>query len=509
MRWLAQQRAGLINIATIVLLATALRLALFSGFVMGDDPAYADYALIILKGGYPPLCELCVFSFRPILLFSIAGCFKLFGWNQFAFVLPILISSIASVYIVYLLGKVLFDEASGLVAALLVSIFPLNLVHATTMANDVMLSFLLGTSVLFFAKGLTGEVPGHRLNFSLAGAFLALAIGVKINSQTVLAMYLLVLALGGIKNQRMRKGIIPLLGAWILVHALFCSVYYAKTGNPFAHIQAELIFNKTYMVSSPAADWPSYVKDRLLFYPRHMFGIAQEGHQGYKFLAYGYFYWVLPIAIGYLLVRRDRKVAFPLLWLSYLFLVMEFAPLRITPHYEPIHRLPRFLEIITLPTMLLLGYAMRDAWRRGGLLRILSLTVALALTVSSLYHASRKSLFFRDAISDGKKAYEFIKSRDYGSVISDQEMKNLLLFHNQFEERHKFKSFEYDRPQYQRGSLVIFGGSRRPDVPPSYTLRYYPDAPERMWTRLTEMEGKKAIWRPKDLVIYEVVREGP
>jgi hypothetical protein len=41
-------------------------------FVLGDDPTYADNALMITQGHYPPMCEVCVFAFRPLLLFPAA-----------------------------------------------------------------------------------------------------------------------------------------------------------------------------------------------------------------------------------------------------------------------------------------------------------------------------------------------------------------------------------------------------------------------------------------------------
>ncbi len=493
-------------ILSIIIFSIVLRLCLFSGFVMGDDAGYADCAATILKGAYPPLCDSCVFSFRPVVVFSMAGCLKIFGWNQFSFILPILISSIASIFIIYLLGKLLFDKATGLIAAFLLTIFPLNLVHSTTMTNDIMLSFLIATSILFFLKGLIGESEHKILNFSLSGLILGIAIGVKINSLVIIIFFLVILVLDGIITRRIKKNSIYLFAAWFLIQSIFCFVYYIKTNDPFAHIHAEMIFNKKYIASGYANNW-TQLKNILLFYPRYMFGILQEGHDGYTFLPYGYFYFVLPIAILYLIMRRDKKVFFPLFWLIFLFLIMEFAPLSITPYYEPIHRLPRFIEIITFPSLLLLSYFLRDAYQRNKFLKILSIGILVFLILSSLYHARKKSSFYRDSIADGKKAYEFIKDKDYTQVITDQEMENLLLFHNQFKNRTKFKSFEYDSPIYKKKSLLIFGGSRRQDMPPSYTLQFYPKEIPNEWRKVIEIEGKKALWRPRNLVVYEIVNE--
>ena len=356
---------------------------------MGDDPGYANYAATILKGTYPPLCDTCVFSFRPVLLFSIASCLKIFGWNQFSFILPILISSIVSICIIYLIGKLLFDKATGLLAAFLLTIFPLNLVHSTTMTNDIMLSFLIATSVLFFMKGLMGERKREVLYFSLSGFVLGIAIGVKINSLVIILFYFIVLVFDGIKNRRFKKNAFFLFAVWLFVQSIFCFVYYLKTKDPFAHIHTEMIFNNKYIASDYVNNW-LYLKNILLYYPRYMFGILKEGHYGYTFLPYGYFYFVLPIAIFYLIIKRDKKAALPLFWLIYLFLIMEFAPLRITPYYQPIHRLPRFIEIITFPSLLLLSYCLKDAYQRNIFLKLFSLITEISLTFTSLYHAHKK-----------------------------------------------------------------------------------------------------------------------
>ena len=68
-----------ISITSIVVFALFLRCLFMVGFALGDDHAYAQYANMITHGMYPPLCDLCVFAFRPILLFSVALSLKVLG----------------------------------------------------------------------------------------------------------------------------------------------------------------------------------------------------------------------------------------------------------------------------------------------------------------------------------------------------------------------------------------------------------------------------------------------
>ena len=95
-----------ITINTIIVCALFLRVFFFAGFVLGDDPAYADNALRITQGHYPPLCDVCVFAYRPLLLFPVALSLKYLGWSEFTFVLPILLASLISIYLIFALGTV-------------------------------------------------------------------------------------------------------------------------------------------------------------------------------------------------------------------------------------------------------------------------------------------------------------------------------------------------------------------------------------------------------------------
>jgi len=492
----------------ICLFGVVWRLYCFAGFVMGDDPAYADYVLSILNGSYPSLCDTCVFSFRPVLLLSTAACMKLFGWNQFSFVLPILLCSVATIPVVYLLGKQLFDGSAGLVAAFLLAVYPLNVSHATTMTNDIMLSFLIALSALFFMQAMAGSGRKALLCFMISGVVLGLAMGVKINSAAVIVLFCAVFLFDGIKRRAINRGALLFFAAWGAVQGVFFLVYQLKTGNPFAHLQAEFIFNNKYIASGYDGTWHQ-VKNILLYYPRYMFCFLAEGHQGYRFHPYGYFYYVFAAAVAFLVIAKERPAVFPLVWAGYLFAVMEFSPLKLLPVYQPIHRLPRFLEILTVPVVLLIGLCITRAWKQNVVSRVLCIAVVAALTASSLYEAHKKSFFYRDSIRDGKRAYEFVKDRAFPQVITDQEMKNLLLFHSRFSLRSTLKSFEYNQPRYQQGSLLIFGGSRRQDMPPSYTGQFYPRAHQlQRWKKVIEFDEENYVWRPRDLVVYEVVRPG-
>lgn len=491
------------NIHAIFLLGIALRLVMFAGFVLGDDPSYADLVHEILQGHYPPLSgpEVNLFSFRPLFLLPVAASMKLFGWSEFSFVLPVLLCSVLSIYVVYGIGLRLWDKSTGLLAALLYTFFPLNLVHATTMTNDIMIAFLIALSSLLFIMGLQAASKNAALFFALAGVALGLGTGVKINSQAALGIYAVYLAVCFFRHEQVPKSALWLFVTWVLVQAAFCIVYYSQTGNPLSHITSELAFRQQHAEHAQPKTW-EHIRWLLLIYPRHMFCLLKEGFPGYNFLSYGYFYWVLPFALLYSAVTRDKRIVFPVIWFIFLFLFIEFAFVNLWP-YRPIVRLPRGLEIITVPTVLLIGSSIVAAYRKNRLLRWLSVITVIFLTTTSLYHAGKKAWYYRDATTDARMAFAIIQERPESTVITDGEMQYVLRFYSKYRNNERIKAFTDSDAKYPKGSFVIWGGGRTM-MPLMFVRKRLPKEIPQHWKKVAEIEGKKRPWRVTNLVIYEV-----
>jgi 4-amino-4-deoxy-L-arabinose transferase-like glycosyltransferase len=496
-----------ITINTIIVCALFLRVFFFAGFVLGDDPAYADNALMITQGHYPPLCDVCVFAFRPLVLFPVALSLKYLGWSEFTFVFPILLASLISIYLIFALGTVLFDRTTGLVAASLLTVFPLNLVHATTMSNDIMLSMVVALALLLFLKGLEERKRKSIFLCIVAGAVLGSAAGIKINALPIVALFAIIALYRWWERKTGRTAVLAFVLSWLFVQGVFLLICYMGTGDALAPIHAEMNFNKNFNPSG-FVNSPEGLQYALLYYPQFMLGTVTEGHPGYSFYPYGFFYPVFLIALLYFFCTRERKIIIPLFWFSFLFLMMEFAPLRIAPYYQPIHRLVRFLSIVSIPSLLVIAYFMKRVSERGGISKGIMVLLALGLVTTSLHQAYKKSYCYGDCLADGREAHAVMRTVRYRQVITDQEMKNSLLFFNRFKGRHKIKSFEHDKPQFLPGSVVILGGARRPDVSPDYIMRFAATViPQKHWKVIYEGKKKGAPWRKRDLIIYKIMRK--
>ena len=496
-----------INITSIVVFAFFLRCLFMVGFALGDDHAYGQYAHMITQGMYPPLCDLCVFAFRPILLFSVALSLKVLGWSEFNFVLPILLSSLISLYLVYGLGKVLFDQQTGLLAAFCLAIFPLNLVNASTMSNDLMLSMLVALSMLLFLRGFMDRGLTTILSFIAAGIILGSATGVKINALPLVGLFILIAFYYGWQERKFRKEVVFFLLSWLTVQLVFATVYYMETGDCLAHIQVEFNFNKKYNPSN-FVDSPVHLKNVLLYYPTLMLALQTDGHPGYTFYPYGFFYPVFFLGTIYFVCKREKRLVLPLLWFTYTFLIMEFFPLNISPYYQPIHRLIRFLSLVSIPALLIIAYFLRRLYASGVSGKLIATFLITGLLITSLHQAYRKSSFYRDCMSDAREVYTVIKHMPYEQVITDNAMKETLLFYNHYTASDTFKSFDYDNPSFLPGSLVILGGARRPELSPLYATQFIGSSvPQTNWLKVYEVTGRKRIWRKENLVIYRILGE--
>ncbi len=189
---------GLALVTLIVLAGAALRvpfLARDARFGV-DEALYATFARrVALHGDW--LLSGTALDKPPLLFFSIAGSFKLFGATEFAARLPNLAASLVSIALVYALARRLYDRRVAYVAALLLALSPLDQALAATAFTDPLLTlFILATCL-----------AAVRKQWGWAGAGLALAFATKPSALQWLPLVLLL----GVAVQGSWRGLLRLL----------------------------------------------------------------------------------------------------------------------------------------------------------------------------------------------------------------------------------------------------------------------------------------------------------
>ena len=504
-----KRKSALFHLVTILLLllcAVSVRLFLFSGFVLGDDPAYADFVSQILRGSYPPVGTHSVFTCRPLILYSIAIPIYLFGWFDWSFVLPILLASLINTVLLYLAGSRLAGPVGGVLAAVAYIAFPLDAVHATTLSNDILLStFIWGGSLLLLVSYSNYDKWRYLFLTLISGFIVGTAVSVKINA--VVASVLLWVTLLVVLWKQLGKGGYKTLAAWaigwLLANILLCLFLYNQSGDFLAHYHAEMRFNLDYNPSGYFVGKGSLMRF-LLYYPRLIFGIEKEGHQGYQFMPYGYFFLCFLLCLPLAVSKRFKALRLPAILAFLYMLIMEFAPLKLFPDYVPIHRLPRFLHIAAMPAAAAIGIAFYQ-WgtMKSRVVKLSTWLIFLALTISSLYWSYVKATFYKDCALDQQWAWEMVKDTSVKRIITDIEMRNYLMFRSGFQPPVRIQYPKKLPKNVSAGSLIILGGSRRPDMYPTHARNWYRNRENKDWLLISEAQFPLKPWRLSKLRLYQ------
>lgn len=320
----------------ILLLALALRLLFFVGMARTDDYNYAQAAYNLANGTYRVAGPAIHHQARLAIVVPVAISFRLLGVNEHAAELWPLLCALGSIVVIFYLGKVLFGQTTGLVAALLLSFFPLEVVYSTQLLPDIIQPFFFALSVLCFLKGnqATRSRPGFGW-FCLSWLFVVAAFFTR-ESGVIILLFQVAYVL---YNRSVKKEYL-LAMAVVATFSLGIGLIYASIqGNPLAHIGALLGITRFGTVGHLHGA-TRHLANTWLDYTQML---ASQPH-------FRYFTIATVAALVYLLWRRDKRLYVPVLWLLTLLLYMEFvAPL----HY--MRKLDRYLTVLTIPALLIVA----------------------------------------------------------------------------------------------------------------------------------------------------------
>ncbi len=478
------------RLAPLLAFALALRVLCFSGFVLGDDPSYARSVREILDGGYPAM-DVNPLAARPVFLGALALGVRAGGWTEAAFVSPVLIASLIGLMAAYGLGLAAAGARAGVIAGLAVAVFPLDVVLSTTVANDVVGGALLACGLMCAnapprARHSSSFGNGRAL---IGGILMAASIAAKASFLLISIPVLLVTSMLECLCGRVKWCGTTLLGFGLGL-SLFAIWAWHVTGDPLAPIHAELAFNRRFMLAS-------YLENRgeaLLAYPRWMFLVQRPGPYLHPLSPYGLFFPVAFAASLYAAGSRPRRLIVPLVWLTCAFLTLEFAPLQWWPLYVPLHRLPRFLEALAVPGAVVTGGAASALWLRGpgwrAALVVSGCIVALVNTATAVAMARHN----QDALRDPRQAWTLAVSFQ-GPVFADSELIDYFEFRSGETGASRFHRLHDASDSVSTGALVMLGGSRRPELDPSWVRAFIPPQIPAEWLLLAVLPGTPEPWR--------------
>jgi 4-amino-4-deoxy-L-arabinose transferase-like glycosyltransferase len=379
-------------IVWVLLAGLLVRLLFFCGEGLGDDPNYyAAFKQIydgqIQNGPYQH-------RFSSWVLHVLV--WKLFGISEFTFLLPILLSSLGCIYVLYLVGRLLYGRATGLVAAALLSVNPFEVLNATLLSTDVTLSLYMLLGVYGFLRGQQSHGPWW---FVLAATAVFLAFVTKPFGLYVLPVLAVFhLACQGAQPRRLLEsawGYCWFAGTLAALFLVLCAVCWALTGDPFVYVNV-------YYTSEPfhhaALGW-----SQLAIYPRQMFLPFENGERLHGF----HFHLCLLALVLVLVSRREwRRVAPAVAWFVLLFALVNFLPHRWVggvPHTA--QRIFRYFVVVVPPSALFLAVVIVGLRRRAPRLGGAALGAVLALELVWCEGATRVA---RRAFGEQREAAQYL-----------------------------------------------------------------------------------------------------
>jgi hypothetical protein len=200
--WVAQPWVSAISIVLgllgILALAAIPRLwALMSSGLSGDEAVYTGQAALLAgKSEFARYFVLVSRGNSNFLLFQymLAGLFSVFGIHDVIPRLTSAIASIATVFVVFEIGRTLYGKRVGLLAAFLLAISAYAVALGRVALLDSMLTLLFTLAMLAAAKWTRTERRGWLFAFS---ALAALAMQAKVTAILVVPIFLLYITLSG------------------------------------------------------------------------------------------------------------------------------------------------------------------------------------------------------------------------------------------------------------------------------------------------------------------------
>lgn len=446
----------------IIILALTIRLNFFLGMNLNDDECYANRAYNIVKGKH--VLDRWIFSPRIMMHYPIAFFYMILGVSDFSATLYILLCSLGSVAVSYFIGKTLFNPRAGLVSAFLMSFFPIEVIFATTLVPDPPVAFFMGLSVCLF---LLGEKKDKKTFYFLGGLAIGLGWLVKSLAVLIILFYIVYFLFDKIFNFKylisnekqkkyknrirkifsIRKGFIITALGFLLVILLEGLMYYITNNDFFLRFDV-VIGHYTSNLAGCNFD--------LSFYPNILFSRTS--------IYFDFFstFFVIFGACTFLLIlfEKNKKYLIPVIWLGLVLLWMQYGTMN-PFEYVLMHRLRRFLTVITLPISITIGYFIAGSnFNKKRLFTIANIIIISALIISSFYAISKGHFFKEQHMKDVREISDYVEDYPDKDIYADAATWGHLKFLLGYERNDDLKRLkDFKNSSAIKDAFVIVNGS--------------------------------------------------
>jgi hypothetical protein len=388
-------------LAGIVIYAIVYSLAFVGGpSFYGDDTVYLGLAHDVLSGSFqqgPFIFSVRILQFLPIAFF-----YALFGVNLYTSSAWDILSFALSIIVAFFIGRELYDYKAGLFAALLLAFFPMAAELAPTVSDDIPLMFLTSLAMLFL---ILAQKNSSKRFYALSGVALVASPLVTPEGIIIIIVAFLYLIIEFARKKIKKSAAYVIIG--MLTAGVMLMLFNMVTSqNPFVTITTNTHF---YSAVGQPNTIPSTNTD-LNFYPQTMFpysliSIISSSLQSHQinpisiwqriyvvnYNQSGFYFYALVLAALYLIIRKERRAYFALFWFVLGFLYLEFGPMHVSLapfQYLLAYRLQRFLLLLGVPLVVVIGIAMSKAIGTNKNAKLYAAVVFVALALLFLISTS-------------------------------------------------------------------------------------------------------------------------
>jgi hypothetical protein len=479
---------GLIFVAGV-----ALRLVLFSGYGLGDDPGYfLCYRDILETGSFNPTRG---YNYRFSFWIPVVGFLWAFGVSEGAWVGFITCCSAANLVLVYLLARQERDADAGLLAMALLAAFPLDILSSTLFVIDIPLATYCFTAFWLYRESLA-RTGGAAIGRAL-GASLFLFLGYSAKQWAVLVG--LLFAAEGLRTARSTwRQSLACGGGFLLLVALYCGWQWIHYGDPIQDIH----------VVRGMALFEPLSRTLLLDYPAMLFLRNDHG----TFFA-GFYPHAALLLAAVLTIRNPRAGK----WLAYsaiLLVALATAP----SHRENgrwvvlIPHIFRYLCLLSIPLVLALTAYAREIVRWQP---IAGTSLVAGFVLLSVWQAILLTVPTRDAFDEMRRATALLRQYPNERVASDYELVTRFVAFDGDWKWNRAIWLHSETPEARDAELsglsntiVVTGGARLPWYGcPRCTMNMGDIEPPAGWQLLATLEGRPLTsYRQEPLRVWRVPR---
>ena len=389
-------------LASLIIAAFLIRTMFFTGGARGSDAyAYALHAFQMATGQYDINTIDSFYGFRFTLLLPTAFSYFLFGVNDYASVIFLYLSSLMNIIVVFLLTEKLCGQKTAICAAIILSLYPMDIFMANMISPDSFIPFFSSSAMLLYV------MAGEKSFSSRAGRVLLFFAGFCVGL-AYLSRITSIFLLAAVACYHLFRKQNPLALAWLFLGILIplgveAGYYYLFTGDLFFHYHRIAVHEA--LVKGPDPD--AIVS--LLFYPKVMFGFDLTG-----WASYGLLWWLVIAGLIAAWLRRDGRLILPIFCVIIPFLGFEFGTQSLK-EMIPIMKNYNYLSLLACPAVLIGAYGLKEGSsivsRSSRIPLLLFLAVMATMNLYGVYRMTLNAkndaapyVVVTDALKNGKKA---------------------------------------------------------------------------------------------------------